>query len=93
MSRFVIEGAEDAAGSYNVIRDTASGEIVGEDGGQPEDQTLTRDWRWVVDALNETNDDWHAVVAVRDATIAGLKARVDELEETLRIARQEVRKP
>jgi hypothetical protein len=27
--------------------------LIGEDGGEPEDQTLRRDWRWVVDALNE----------------------------------------
>ena len=27
--------------------------FVGEDGGEPEDQTLGRDWAWVVPALNE----------------------------------------
>lgn len=26
--------------------------IVGSDGGEPEDQLLYRDWRWVVPALN-----------------------------------------
>ena len=26
--------------------------LVGTDGGEPEDQTLTRDWSWVVVALN-----------------------------------------
>jgi len=26
--------------------------FVGEDGGEPEDQLLIRDWRWVVPALN-----------------------------------------
>jgi|GEM_PF-1947966 hypothetical protein len=25
--------------------------VVGFDGGEPEDQTFTRDWSWVVDAL------------------------------------------
>lgn len=27
--------------------------IVGCDGGEPEDQTLSRDWGWVTDELNE----------------------------------------
>lgn len=27
--------------------------LVGTDGGEPEDQTLTRGWSWVVEALNE----------------------------------------
>lgn len=27
--------------------------LIGHDGGEPEDQTLYRDWAWVVDALNE----------------------------------------
>lgn len=26
--------------------------LVGEDGGEPEDQTLNRDWKWVIEALN-----------------------------------------
>lgn len=27
--------------------------IIGEDGGEPEDQLLVRDWKWVAEALNE----------------------------------------
>jgi len=27
--------------------------LLGQDGGEPEDQRLYRDWSWVVDALNE----------------------------------------
>ena len=27
-------------------------EVIGEDGGEPEDQLLIRDWRWVAPALN-----------------------------------------
>jgi len=27
--------------------------LIGTDGGEPEDQTLGRDWNWVMDALNE----------------------------------------
>lgn len=28
-------------------------EVLGTDGGEPEDQTLTRDWSWVVSSLND----------------------------------------
>lgn len=28
-------------------------EVIGTDGGEPEDQTLIRDWSWVVPALND----------------------------------------
>lgn len=28
------------------------GELIGADGGEPEDQLLVRDWSWVVEALN-----------------------------------------
>jgi hypothetical protein len=35
-----------------IVVDTATYDIVGYDGGEPEDQTLGRDWSWVVDALN-----------------------------------------
>lgn len=30
--------------------------IVGEDGGEPEDQLLVRDWKWVVKELNAAYD-------------------------------------
>ena len=28
-------------------------QLIGSDGGEPEDQTLGRDWRWVTRALND----------------------------------------
>lgn len=35
--------------------------FIGNDGGEPEDQTLGRDWSWVVDALNEAYETgWSA---------------------------------
>jgi hypothetical protein len=33
------------------------GRIVGRDGGEPEDQSLGRDWSWVADALNEMEQE------------------------------------
>lgn len=36
----------------NALVDTKTGEVLGTDGGEPEDQTLTRDWAWVAAALN-----------------------------------------
>lgn len=35
-------------------------ELVGEDGGEPEDQTLYRAWAWVATALNEAYRRGHA---------------------------------
>jgi hypothetical protein len=31
--------------------------IVGSDGGEPEDQTLVRDWSWIVPALERAYED------------------------------------
>lgn len=36
----------------NLLIDTETKEIVGADGGEPEDQTLGRDWSWVPELLN-----------------------------------------
>ena len=60
----VAAGIKDAAelkserfwGRYSsyVVYEGADGlEVIGEDGGEPEDQTLGRDWSWVAPALNE----------------------------------------
>jgi hypothetical protein len=32
-------------------------ELIGWDGGEPEDQILVRDWEWVVHALNKAYQD------------------------------------
>lgn len=34
--------------------------LVGHDGGEPEDQILCRDWRWVVKELNRLNEEHEA---------------------------------
>lgn len=39
------------------VVDRSTGEVVGYDGGEPEDQILVRNWSWVVDALNKVNDE------------------------------------
>lgn len=31
--------------------------IVGRDGGEPEDQSLVRDWNWVADEMNKLDDE------------------------------------
>lgn len=52
--RFVVEEYErDKYRSGWLVRDTLTGEEVGRDGGEPEDQTLVRDWDWVAKALNK----------------------------------------
>jgi hypothetical protein len=42
--------------------------FVNSDGGEPEDQTLRRDWAWVADALNDAYAQ-----GVVDGTGAGLR--------------------
>jgi hypothetical protein len=37
---------------YQAVLDTERNVVVGTDGGEPEDQTLARDWDWVAPALN-----------------------------------------
>ena len=40
--------------------------LVGYDGGEPEDQTLSRDWEWVVVELNQLADEVCALRQNRD---------------------------
>ena len=47
----VPEGYRNDFGS--AIIDTMTNEFVACDGGEPEDQLLTRDWSWVVPLLNK----------------------------------------
>ena len=35
------------------VEDEIGYRFVGSDGGEPEDQTMKRDWAWVVDELNK----------------------------------------
>lgn len=53
--RFYIDRDDDEE-RWAVI-DRSTGEVIGCDGGEPEDQVLVRDWRWVVDALNAVADE------------------------------------
>ena len=39
------------SGIFDTSTDPPS--LIGNDGGEPEDQTLNRDWSWVVGALNK----------------------------------------
>ena len=56
-----------------VVENTPSGAVlVGHDGGEPEDQLLCRDWRWVVPALNEAYERGRAAI------LSELKAVIDE---------------
>ena len=42
----------------NILVDP-DGNYVGSDGGEPEDQTLCRNWRWVVEVLNKNLDEYN----------------------------------
>ncbi|GAF86353.1 unnamed protein product [marine sediment metagenome] len=59
--RYVVKRCEDVPSVPNeydcwVIVDTETGDSVGEDGGEPEDQLLVRDWSWVAPALNAASE-------------------------------------
>ena len=43
-------------GNYELY-DTLTNEVVGCDGGEPEDQTLVRDWQWVRTLLNKLAEE------------------------------------
>lgn len=51
--RFEIRVEEDGYGYREVVIDHVTGAEYTGGGGEPEDQTLTRDWSWVVPLLNE----------------------------------------
>jgi hypothetical protein len=46
----VVERIPDGKGSFKE-------RVLGMDGGEPEDQTLYRNWSWVVEALNKAYED------------------------------------
>lgn len=49
---------------------------VGSDGGEPEDQLLVRDWKWVVEELNRER----CAREQAEARVQALQARLDKLE-------------
>jgi hypothetical protein len=54
VERFTVEARQDQWGDwYNALIDGRTGDVVFEDGGEPEDQTLTRDFAPLVQLLNQ----------------------------------------
>ena len=54
---------------FNVLLKTSDNgppTLVGCDGGEPEDQTLNRDWSWVVTELNDLAHEIHERQLERD---------------------------
>jgi hypothetical protein len=51
------EVRRDNARERYVLADTRDGRDVGEDGGEPEDQLLIRDWSWVAVEMNKLDDE------------------------------------
>lgn len=56
------------------VVDTTTNAVVGCDGGEPEDQTLGRDWFWVVGALNAVDAERAAAIVERGRVHAALYA-------------------
>ena len=59
-TRFQVIQYDDEYGWHFVLIDTETGEEVGTDGGEPEDQLLVRDWKWVPELLNKLDDELKA---------------------------------
>ncbi len=66
--RVTVQGTDHGTGDYHwqLIALDEDGKrvcVLGEDGGEPEDQTLVRDWDWVpkvINALLESRAAWRA---------------------------------
>lgn len=54
--RFVIEDREDDWEDYPVVLDTKTGKEYPGGGGEPEDNSIYRDWNWVIGLLNELSE-------------------------------------
>lgn len=61
-----------------VVVDMATGNLIGGDGGSPEDQILPRDWRWVPEALNRVAEE--SAEARARAESAEARARAEKAE-------------
>lgn len=62
--RFILQSESNGWSSRTVLIDTETGEQVGQDGGEPEDQTFRRDWSWVPQLLNQLADEIHTLRGV-----------------------------
>lgn len=78
--RFTVIFDEDGDPPRNELLDRDTGDVVGMDGGEWEDQTFLRDWAWVPGLLNKLD-------AVLKASQAELDVTLDELQK----ARDEIR--
>lgn len=57
--------------------DDGSVDYIGEDGGEPEDQTLGRDWSWVVPTLNYAHNNERFLRFCDSWLAIGLRAAMD----------------
>lgn len=76
--RFVVRRSSEVAYGYDIV-DTRDGRIVGGDGGEPEDQTLLRDWKWVPVELNALAAKLSSLERQRDALVAAAEAAMNIL--------------
>ena len=74
--RFYVDRQEEGAGGY-VLMDRETGQWVGWDGGEPEDQVLVRDWAWVPVLLNELEAERRSLVTVLEKVRARLEEAVE----------------
>ena len=71
----------------NVLFDTENERVVGQDGGEPEDQTLGRDWSWVPDEMNTLAARIGDLTEQLRRVIAGCEVALLEPDRTREILR------
>lgn len=95
-NRFIVENfrpegcgcdPEDLGGCWNTmyrLKDTKTGETIGWDGGEPEDQLLLRDWSWVATAMNRLAEEIDSLEIERARLASCLEKVNANMEETER---------
>lgn len=78
--RFIVKEWNEGDNWGWTVVDTATGEDVGSDGGEPEDQLLIRNWKWVPIALNKVNAEKAELIAALKDACNGLCALCHECE-------------
>ena len=80
--RFVIKANADLVAAGFIVDDdegwsvfdSLTNRVIGSDGGEPEDQLLIRDWKWVIEALNAVDRELTTYREMDNARIAGYEA-------------------
>lgn len=76
-NKFSNDFPNDLSGVIIEYTNDGSIEYIAQDGGEPEDQTLFRDWKWVVGALNYAHNNERFLRFCDSWLAIGLRAAMD----------------